>query len=386
MHVTYRSSLTAGVAALGAGAIALTPVQPIPTHLALAQERAVSNLSVNLASAIDPITPWVDTVTTSVENIKALIAFSAEQPAPLLHTFIANQLTYLKALPDFKFIGQSIMNNIKTFFQSPWWNSAGTPILNGTLASQYISGTQTVKSLVVLFDNQRSVYNVAAPLLVQQSPKLQPLLEFIATPYSSKLIGLLSPLLSGVVQLTRSFTAVGQDFQNGDVIGAINELINIPANVTNASLNGAGLLDLTAVAKKILPPAVAAITNSFGVNLGGLISPPVPYNGSLPNSSKNPPTVYTGGTLFDGVQIATSVGAQTTGLPVGWFESVIGMKQFVAQNLLVAPPPAAAAPRVAVPAAAATQAKIAAAAAAPAHSAVSGNGNNAGSGRAHHGK
>ena len=385
MHVTYRSSLTAGVAALGAGAIALTPVQPIPTHLALAQERAVSNLSVNLASAIDPITPWVDTVKTSVENIKALIAFSAEQPAPLLHTFIANQLTYLKALPDFKFIGQSIANNVKTFFQSPWWNGEGTPILNGTLNSQYISGTQTVKSLLVLFDSQSSVYSVAAPLLAQQEPKLQPILEFVATPYSSKVIGLLSPLLSGLVQLTRSFTAVGQDFQKGDAIGAINELINIPANVTNASLNGAGLLDLTALAKKILPPAVAAITNSFGVNLGGLISPPVPYNGSLPNTSK-PPTVYTGGTLFDGVQLATSVGAQTTGLPVGWFESVIGMKQFVAQNLLVTPPPAAAAPKVAASAAAKARPKSAAATAAPAQSTASSNADNAGSGRTHHGK
>ena len=47
----------------------------------------------------------------------------------------------------------------------------------------------------------------------------------------------------------------GSAFQDGDVIGAINELINIPANVTNASLNGAGLLDLTEVVKNIVPPA-----------------------------------------------------------------------------------------------------------------------------------
>lgn len=79
------------------------------------------------------------------------------------------------------------------------------------------------------------------------------------------------------------------------------------------------------------------------MNLGGLISPPVPYNGSLTNA-KNPPTVYTGGTLFDVVQTNAVGGlAQTTGLPVGWVESVIGTSQFVAKNLLVAPPTATAA-------------------------------------------
>ncbi|MCB9442426.1 MAG: hypothetical protein H6523_19580 [Mycolicibacterium sp.] len=344
MHVTYRSYLTAGVAALGAGAIALAPVQPIPNHLALAQDKAVATLAVNLASTIDPITPWVDTFETSLENIKALIAFNASDPAPLIRTIVANQLTYLQALPDFQFIGESIVNNIQTFFQSPWWNSEGAPIINGTLASDYISGTQTVSGLTVLYNNQRSIYNVVAPLLAAQGPEwLQPVLEFTATPYSAKAIGLLSPLLSSVVQLTRSFTAVGQYFQDGDVIGAINELINIPANVTNASLNGAGLLDLTEVVKNIVPPAIAALITSFGANLGGLISPPVPYDGSLTNANR-PPTVYTAGTLFDVVQTNAVGGlAQTTGLPVGWVESVIGVKQFVAKNLLVAPPTATAA-------------------------------------------
>jgi hypothetical protein len=47
-------------------------------------------------------------------------------------------------------------------------------------------------------------------------------------------------LLAPVIELTRSFTAIGAFFEAGDVTGAINELINIPANVTNAVLNGGG--------------------------------------------------------------------------------------------------------------------------------------------------
>ena len=77
MHVTYRSYLTAGVAALGAGAIALGPVQPIPNHMAVAQERAVSNLAVELAATIDPITPWVDTFKLAAENLASLGTMAA---------------------------------------------------------------------------------------------------------------------------------------------------------------------------------------------------------------------------------------------------------------------------------------------------------------------
>ena len=73
MTITARSYLTAGIAALGAGAIALSPVQPIPNHLAAAQGRAVSNLPVSLvAAAIDPFTPLEEMVKTSLANIKTL--------------------------------------------------------------------------------------------------------------------------------------------------------------------------------------------------------------------------------------------------------------------------------------------------------------------------
>jgi hypothetical protein len=135
--------------------------------------------------------------------------------------------------------------------------------------------------------------------------------------------------------------AVGQYFQSGDVIGAINELINIPAYTTNAFLNGAGALDLTSVVVPLLPPNLAGLIQSIGLNLGGWLSPAVPFNGSL-TAANNPPTEYTGGTLFDIVSAKTKpvagIGGTTTGLPVGWGGSVIGLGQFLGQQLLVTPP------------------------------------------------
>ncbi len=359
MNITARSHLTAGLAAFSVGAIALSPLQPLPDQAAPAQERAVSNLAVTLASTIDPITPWVDTFKLAAENIKQLAAFYAEKPFPLLQTVGANIGTYFNELTNGNagLIPGQIRNNINTFFYSPWWNRDGATIVNDTFSADYISNTQTRSGLSAsLFNSQRGAYNLTAPILAGQLGDAGPaLVQFTSTPYSGQLIGLLSPLLSSVVQLTRSFTAVSQYWQNGDLTGAINELINIPANVTNASLNGAGLLDLTAVALPLLPPAVASLVRSLGVQLGGTLSPPVPFNGSL-TAANNPPTQFTGGTLFDAVQATTNpvagIGGNTTGLPVGWAGSVIGLGQFLGQKMLVTPPPPATAAALAPKAAA----------------------------------
>jgi hypothetical protein len=189
--------------------------------------------------------------------------------------------------------------------------------------------------------------------------KVAPVWNLLNTPYSGQLLGLLGPLLSPLVQVVKSFTAVGAYFGAGDVAGAINELINIPTNTTNAFLNGAGYLDLTAIAAKILPDGFEV--KSFGVNLGGLLNA-VPTNGSFVNPD-NPPTEWSGGVGFDG--IATDLGlVKFQGLPNGLAGSVVGLGQFLGKELLVTPP--APGQAVAPTAAAAVAPKAAAAVEAPA--------------------
>jgi hypothetical protein len=64
MHITPRPYLNSGIAALGAGAIALAPIQQVSPSAA-AQEKAVASLAVNLAATVDPITAWVNVFQTS---------------------------------------------------------------------------------------------------------------------------------------------------------------------------------------------------------------------------------------------------------------------------------------------------------------------------------
>ncbi len=332
MNITARTYLTSGIAALGAGAIALTPVQPLPDHAALAPHRT-ADLAVELAAAIDPITPWVDTIKLSLANVQKLVNFYLEQPIPLLTTISKNIGVYIQELPDVNLILNQIANNVSTFFYAPW--SPGDP------AGEYISNavvTSTVPLGIPI--TQQFAFGLLPTVLGDAYPTLEPILNFTATHYSGQAVGLIGPLLAPLVQLTRSFTAIGQFFQEGDVTGAINELINIPANVTNAVLNGAGYLDLTGVANALapLPPEVTSI----GINLGGVISPPVPAEGTVTE-----PTAFNGGVAFDSVAASIAyrvppfgptVRVDDPGIPVSWMSSVIGLGQFLGDQMLVTPP------------------------------------------------
>ncbi len=360
MNVTIRSYLTAGVAALGVGAIALSPVQPISTP---DQDRVTRTLAAALSAEstpIDPITPWVDTFETSIANIGALFDFYASNPTytsplglegdfsavfPLLQTIIANQMTYFQELTSGNagLIPAQIWNNVQTFFNAPW--SPGDP------PGEYISETAvTTIPVVGLPISQQFVFALLPTVLGQETyDQLEPIINFTATYYSGQVVGLLGPLFAPLIELTRSFTAIGEYFEAGDVTGAINELINIPANITNAVLNGGGFLDLTGVVNAIqpLPPEVTKI----GLNLGGLISPPVPQDGSLlPNGTA--PTSFDGGVAFDSLAAeinykisnlpppnGTVVTVNDPGIPVSWIGAAIGLGQYLSGEMVVTPPP-----------------------------------------------
>lgn len=370
MNISYRSYLTAGVAAVGAGAIALSPIQPVQNQVSLAHQPAIANLAVNLAAQVDPIALWQQVIQDAQANLAQVQAFKESRPLPLLTTIQANLQTYA-ANPDPQFILDSIRNNINTFFYAPWspgpcaTTPCGDPAFYQGINISNVPITNKVPFLGSL--STRQLYTLLPAVLpAEQAAGLAPLLALAGNTWSGQLASVIGMFGGPVVQLGRSFNAIQAALAQGDTATALNELVNIPALTTNAFLNGIGPVDLTDLVNKImpLPPEIQKI----GLNMGGFLSPPVKYEGTLDN-----PTALSAGTLFDNLDVTAqasidplgTITVTTPGQQVGFYSAAVGLGQYLATQMLVPPPPppppgeATPAPTAAVKAAAAVEAPAA---------------------------
>jgi len=298
MHVSPRSYLTAGVAALSAGAIALAPVQSLPPGPDLSPVMH-SALAVDLAAAIDPITPWIDTIQAASDNISGLVNTWAEQPLPVVQQVGANLGVYISELPDIGTIIGQALANVGNAARAPFAVDVNT-----------------------LDQAHTGIYN----LLPTVAPDLpQELLDFLTTSASGLIIGVLGPVLSPVLALGSSIRSAVGALQNSDWAGALNALINIPAAMVNAFLNGGPTIDVTS----LLAPSVPApsVLNSATITLGGLLS-----QGA---------SIFNAVALDASIKLAPLVPAipvnVPAGPPAGVFGSLIAMTNAVAGAIEVTP-------------------------------------------------
>lgn len=351
MHLSPRSYLTAGVAVLGAGAVVLAPVQPLPERAAPFPHRVVSGLETTLlASSFDPITPWIDTITTAIDNIGALIGFAFSDPFPIGSAIVSNpglalsNFTKLFTAPFSP--GETLSFAAGTATENPFEIEILTPG-NSHLSSTVLGGAETPNTAEINTLALQIIVPIATtppcsdlgecttepPLPVFDIVPVAAALKAINNYASGVVLGLLGPALAPVGALINSVTATIDFIGQGDFIGALNELVNIPANLVNGFLNGA-TLNLTPIVNLFAPDVVDFV----GLNLGGLIAGPVPMNGSLidPNDA---PTEFSGGTLFTSLAVTGTVGIRidTPGLPTGPIGSLIGMGQYLGEQLLTPP-------------------------------------------------
>lgn len=346
MNVTSRSYLTAGVAALGVGAIALSPIQPIPNNVAMAPERVVSNLSVDLAAAIDPITPWVNAFQTALQNQARLTAAWNASTLPIFQTFVDNQLYYASEFPQIGVIAQQIFGNVKAAIQAPF---VSDPINN--IPQTVVDVVQLPPPIGGIPVNQQTIYAAAQDLLPES---LLPLIEFTTTPFSGAVLAVIGPVIGPVISMVNSVKATFAALQARNLPAAINEFLALAPNAVNAFLNGGQVLDLTKIVDRIspLPPEVTGI----GLNMGGLVS-----SGLSPVEGR--PSLGVTGSMFDGLAVKASLGGlavDSPGLSVG----PIGATQLLTKRIAEAikqPKPTAAA--AVAPAAAVAEVEAAAPAA-----------------------
>ncbi|BBY85732.1 outer membrane porin GjpA [Mycolicibacterium tokaiense] len=292
MHAAARSSLAAGVALVSAGAIAVSPVHP-----PVLRGEAVSP-SVQLSAAIDPITPWLETFNDAEINFANLAAAWLEAPAPVLQQIIANQIGYLSQLPDFPAIAEQIAQNTVAAIQAP-----------------FAEDLSTLDSLhAIIYD---LLLNGLPPIIDPVVPaNLTPLVEFSTTYLSGVLLGLVGPIINPVLALGGSLQSVVDNLTSSapDIEAALNTVINTPAAMVDAFLNGGQSIDITPLLNAVgVESPLPGLTFSADLVFGGLLSP--------------------GGSIFNALTIDLGDGSGPIGVGPGALGSLIGMAQQIAKAL-----------------------------------------------------
>lgn len=95
MHVAVRSSLTAGVALVGAGAMAVSPVSPAAPQMLTPTMQSVA---VDLTAATNPVTAWTKVLTDAFGNTARIGGALVSDPAPVLRQVITNDVGYVTSV------------------------------------------------------------------------------------------------------------------------------------------------------------------------------------------------------------------------------------------------------------------------------------------------
>lgn len=294
MHTTVRPFATAGIALVGASAIAMTPLVATPSLPGI----EVANPAVHLSAAVNPIEAWLQVLDTSGLNIENLADAYLQAPAPVLQQVIANQLGYLGELPDVGAIAAQIGTNV---------HAALT-----TLFAEDLSTLDPTHS-----DVYGLLLNGLPPILPPVVPAdLAPLVQFSTSYLSGVLLGVVGPVIGPILALAASANAIVGNLggEDPDFEAALNTLVNTPAAMADAFLNGGQSVDITPLLKAVgLQSPIPGL--DFGARLvfGGLLSP--------------------GGSIFNAMSIDLGDGSGPTGVGPGAIGSLIGLSQAIAKAI-----------------------------------------------------
>jgi hypothetical protein len=237
MQVAVRSYLAAGMATVGAGAIALSPVSPvIPADMHLPSVHVA--MPVQLAAAVNPIEAYLELVQNTLTNLSSLGQSVLENPAPILRQIVANQLAnggaLLASLQD---AGGQLLENVGTIVPEQLQQALAN------LAAGNIVGV-----------GQNLVNVIVQPILFPTLTLLPALQSFLEAPVANLLavtqqfttisalagLGALSPLASSINATAQAIQNVVDSARALDPVGVVSAIVAAPAIVAGGLLNGFG--------------------------------------------------------------------------------------------------------------------------------------------------
>lgn len=231
MHAAFRSYATAGVALVGAGVIAVSPLTPPPVTQSVSP--IVSTATVQLTSTVDPLTRWSQIASKTGEDIGELADYWLENPMPLARQIVTNLSTYAG------WYASGVQNTIPAL--QYWAEMTMAPALDQavelTLAGQPEQAATVVANAIamVMFSASPMMKLLEVPNLVFDHANA--LLKGTVSPTMVTLAGLAVGFPQDII---RSVGASAQDAldaaEAGDLMAAAFAVANAPADYAETQL------------------------------------------------------------------------------------------------------------------------------------------------------
>jgi hypothetical protein len=265
MELSLRPYVSAGVAVAGAGLIAVVPVGPPAVdmqtravHLASVEDAAADVLSAAAAPQEYPVSTLADVFTNAFANLESLGSEFTSDPTPILTAIMDNQVIYANDLATAaETAGTNLVNALQEF--PSVLSNAMSELASGDVydAELNISQFLTQAPLSVLHDLNNGVFEVSQSLAAHLANLLEPTAiaraeavdaDAVASnsvpQWYSEIVGaqLMAPHAAEL-----AFAGVSQDIldatQDGNSTLAFSDLVNAPATIVDAYLNGYNLGD-----------------------------------------------------------------------------------------------------------------------------------------------
>lgn len=258
MQLALRPYVTAGVAIVGAGIIAATPITaaaPEIQNRAVTLSAAVQTLDLPSpadaspfgsalaeSSFVDPVARWGEVFELSATNLTKLFQTALAEPAPVLRQIIANQTGYAELVGESMSTTVQNLINAATIYIPEYLEEARLKFEAGD-----IMGVGNVMSRATL-----TIASTLFPMLnllsipKQMVGNLSNVLNLLS--YKSFIdVGLVGQVGMGYVSLIQGYVSagaarIGQDLydavKTGDMVKFASTIINAPADTVSSILNG----------------------------------------------------------------------------------------------------------------------------------------------------
>jgi hypothetical protein len=287
MDITVSPWTTAGFAVtlVAAAAIAAPAVAPLAGH------PDVQTHDVRLVSGD---VSWDQVLQTALANSTDIYDHFSPAPFPDIQQFATNLSAYLDGSRNFDTDLTSAYNAAITPFDpanpepyiytsvDPTQSEIGISALGVHLFDIPLPGKDGLIDILtngLNVDLGLTTINIPIlPLLVgdNEAAQITPYLEFSGSPLSGILWGSVGTTLSPLLQLHDDFSTITTDLSGAtpDYTAAFNELADMPANVSNAFLNGYGDINLDTLLTDLGSSAPSGVdAGAIQLDLGGLLSP-----------------------------------------------------------------------------------------------------------------